>query len=66
MYRLWAPKGVDGDNNSSPLSRVIGSYAAGREKEVSWDRSKSRLALKYGKGKERRERCSRDLTTDRC
>jgi hypothetical protein len=39
MYRLWAPKGVDGDNNSLPLSRVIGPYAAGREKEVSLDRS---------------------------
>ena len=54
MYRLWAPRRVDGASNGSPLSRVIGSYCSGEEKEVSLDRSQLKLAVRYGKGKERR------------
>jgi len=34
---------------------VVGHYYPGREKEVSLDRSQSRLALRYGKGKEQRK-----------
>jgi hypothetical protein len=38
--RLKAAKeSVDGASNGSSLSGVIGSYCAGREKEVSLDRS---------------------------
>jgi len=39
MYLSRPPKSVDGASNGSPLSRVIGSYSPGREKEVSLDRS---------------------------
>jgi hypothetical protein len=55
MYRLWAPRRVDGASNGSPLSRVIGSYCSGEEKEVSLDRSQLKLAVRYGKGKEQRK-----------
>jgi hypothetical protein len=41
--------------NGSPLSRVVGSYCPGGEKEVSSDRSQQRLAVRYGKGKEQRK-----------
>ena len=39
MYPSRQQKSVDGASNGSPLSKVIGSYSAGREKEVSLDRS---------------------------
>jgi hypothetical protein len=45
-------RGRSQQRNGSPLSRVIGSYSPGRKKEVSLDRSQSKLAVRYGKGKE--------------